>query len=46
LAAELGVGEGGAAVSTRDALGESVPLADVLEHGRAIYAMLTKMIRR
>jgi hypothetical protein len=23
-----------------------VPLADVLEHGRALYAMLTKMIRR
>jgi four helix bundle protein len=35
-----------AAYEMADAIGESVPLADVLEHGRTIYAMLTKMIRR
>ena len=35
-----------AAYQMAEAIGESVPLADVLEHGRAIYAMLTKMIRR
>ena len=35
-----------AAYEMAGALGESVPLAEVLEHGRAIYAMLTKMIRR
>ena len=35
-----------AAYEMADAVGESVPLADVVEHGRAIYAMLTKMIRR